>query len=414
MLTKELVRVRCIGDAVKPQFIRTDDPEILRMSEDLLRLYCDGVGSTAESLEEMAEACLASCRDRKLARGLHKIVRDRATFLPSEECDFPEERTKLFLHCAEILRDGDLPERPEDARAFLFRGMEDSPLVREIYGDLPERERMRGMKKTFLHEIPERYNMGLAQSLLLFASELTAVIPAKEDPAELRRLFRWLRFFRLMFRGRMDGGCMRLTIDGPASVLENSVKYGFQFASFFPALCLLKEWKISCRVNWNGKMRRFSLDQTSGLKSHYSNYGAYRPEEFSMFLDLFRKMRPDWIADDAPNWIRAGGQDLIFPDFSFQNADGRHASLELFHRWHASAAEERLAWCEAHPEQPLLIGFDRSLLKKDGAFKARVENSEFFRTRGFLFRDFPGVEAVSKLLDGLPDVKASHAKNRKT
>lgn len=399
MLTKDMIRVRCSGDSVKPLFIPPEDPEALRLSEALLNLYQQGIGSTSESLDEMAEACLGSCRDRKLARGLHKIVRDRAEFSPGADCDFPEARTQLFLHCAKALREGKLPERANEVRRYFFSGTENSPLEREIYCDLPERERMTGMKKTFLREIPERYNMGLAQSLLLFASELIVSIPAKEDPAELRRFFRYLRFFRLMFRGTLEHGNMRLVIDGPASILENGMKYGFQFASFFPAVCLLKEWKISCRLNWAGRQRRFSLDQTSGLKSRFGNIGAYRPEEFSMFADLFRKTRPDWILDDAPEWIRAGGQTLVFPDFAFRNEDGRCVSLELFHRWHARAAEERLVWCEENPSRNLLLGIDRALLKRDGTFRTRLEQSSYFQTHGFLFRDFPGVEAVSNLLE---------------
>ena len=63
--------------------------------------------------------------------------------------------------------------------------------------------------------------------------------------------------------------------------------------------------------------------------------------------------------------------------------------------------EKRLRWCEEHPDRDLLLGVDRALLKKDGVLKERLEASEYFQLHGFLFRDFPGVDKVSKLLDSL-------------
>ena len=48
-----------------------------------------------------------------------------------------------------------------------------------------------------------------------------------------------------MKKNKKQPQVIRLKIDGPASILENSLKYGLQLASFFPALCRLKKWKIS-------------------------------------------------------------------------------------------------------------------------------------------------------------------------
>ena len=54
MLTKDLIRARLSGDNVKPQFVRTDDPEILRYAEALILLYGEGEGTTAAELDESA------------------------------------------------------------------------------------------------------------------------------------------------------------------------------------------------------------------------------------------------------------------------------------------------------------------------------------------------------------------------
>jgi len=404
MLTKDLIRARLSGDTVKPQFVRTDDPEILRYAEALILLYGEGAGTTAAELDESADALAAAFRDRKLADGLHKTVRDRAEFSLPADCDYPAARVGLFRGTAALLRSGTAPDSLEDVRAAVFSSVPDAAetFAQGIYCDLPECERLLPMKKMLVREVPERYNVSLVQSLLLFASKLTVTIPAKEEPAFLRRLFRYMKFFRLLFAAEMTGkDAIRLTFDGPASVLEHSAKYGLQIASFFPAVCQLPHWSIAAEVMWKGHLRKLKLDESSGLVSHYANFVAYQPEEIRMFSDYFRSSQSGWTLDDMPGWIPLGGQALLFPDFVFRNASGRECPMELFHLWHAGQLEQRLDWCEAHPEYDLLLGVDRSLLKKDGVLKERLESSAYFQSHGFLFRDFPGVEKVSKLLDSL-------------
>ena len=67
MLTKDLIRARLSGESIKPQFVRTDDPEMLRYAEALILLYGEGTGATAAELDESATALAAAFRDKKLA-----------------------------------------------------------------------------------------------------------------------------------------------------------------------------------------------------------------------------------------------------------------------------------------------------------------------------------------------------------
>ena len=404
MLTKDLIRARLSGDAVKPQFVRVDDPEILRYAGDLVQLYGEGAGTTAAELEESATALAAGIADNKLAEGLHKTVRDRAEFSLPADCDYPAARVELFRGAAALLRSGNAPENLNDVRAAVFASVPSAPETfgQGIYCDLPECERLLPMKKMLVREVPERYNVSLVQSLLLFASKMTVTISSKEEPAALRRLFKYMKFFRLLFSAEMKGrDAILLTVDGPASVLEHSATYGLQIASFFPAVCLLPQWSIAAEVTWKGRPRKLKLDESSGLVSHYSNFTAYQPEEIRMFSELFRSSNTGWTLDDMPGWIPLGGQALLFPDFIFRTESGAEFPMELFHRWHAAQLELRLSWCEEHPDRNLLLGVDRALLKKDGVLKERLESSTYFQSHGFLFRDFPGVEKVSKLLDSL-------------
>jgi hypothetical protein len=116
-----------------------------------------------------------------------------------------------------------------------------------------------------------------------------------------------------------------------------------------------------------------------------------------MFHHLFKEKVDDWKISGETPFIKTQKQEIVFPDLNFQNKKGEILHLELFHRWHRGVLLKRLEFCEANPGLPLLLGVDRSLLK--GELPQLLENSEYFQKKGFLFRDFPGVSTVNKLLN---------------
>ncbi len=428
MLSSDLLRFRQNGDYLKPSFIDSSDPRLLHFASALLQLYENGTGSTRGTLDELTSSLVLRQKDLKLARGILKILSDRAEFSSAGgSSNAPELRRSLFRKSAFMLREGNLPPHPELVRESVFRDFceEGASILREngIYSDLPEQETLGRVRKTFPKELLERYNVSLVQSLILHASGLTVEI-TERDAAKLRRLFRYLKFFRLLADVRLkkppDESRIRLTVDGPASILENSTKYGLQLASFFPAVCQMEEWKLSCEIRLREKKKRLVLDSSCGLRSHYANFSAYIPEEIRLFAEHFRSTAPEWELDTAPACWKEGPQKLVFPDFLFRGKkrhSGKEFPMELFHRWHAGQLLERLSFLEQRNSAgnrknggkngkdwkdgnvpDLLIGVDRSLLKKDGLLKARLEESAYFQEHGFLFRDFPGVENVLKLL----------------
>ena len=399
MLTRDLLRTRLAGNYIKPRFIRTDDPELRELAESILKLCREGVGRSREYLENAASSCAALHRDAKLAKGLVKLVFDRLDF-EAPALDSRELRKQLFRESADAIRRGGLPESPMDFRATLPSA---SRIPEEgLYADLPGNDKLLSAPGLTARELLERYNMALVQTLLLFTEKLDLEIPASEDPQLFRAFCTRLRFHRLLASAKNDGRTIRLTIDGPASVFENSTKYGLQTASFFPVVCRFSRWKAACTVKLKDE-RRLILDESSGLVCRQTNLASYRPEEIRMFADLFHSENKDWTLDDAPGFLTLPGGKLIFPDFAFHSRN-RSVYLELFHRWHASQLDDRLRECrEGRIPQPLLLGVDRSLLKKDGLLAARLNDDEYFSSHGFLFRDFPGVKNVSALLDTPPE-----------
>lgn len=395
MLGKDLLRTHSAGNYIRPDFVRTDDASLLTLARELMTLFEEGIGHSRGSLDELAGNAVNQQKDVKLARGILKVIQDRCVYSGIAGRDWRALRRSVFLTSAQALKNGTLPENAHEVRGAVLKDIE--PDLPELYADLPENETLTHCRVMYPKEVLERYNMYLAQSLMLYAERLELTFSAAENPQLLRSLFRYLRFFRLLAAAQKKGSVITLSVEGPASLFENTLKYGLQTASFFPVVCRLSDWKAACTVHLNGKPKRLLLGPETHLVCHFHNFSSYQPEEIRLFAAYFRKKESRWRIDDAPGFLQHGAE-LIFPDFAFRNSEGTVLSLELFHRWHASHLEKRLEQCTAGAFPGLLIGVDRALLKQDGCLKDRLEHDPYFRKCGFFFRDFPGMENVEKLL----------------
>jgi uncharacterized protein len=407
LLTKDLIRFRRQKNTIKPSFIDVSDGRYLRLAEDLLTLYNNGLEMSRAELDEQLSMTVNAFRDIKLAKGLNKICQDRATFETPQDIDYPALRKELFLTSGKILKN-QFFEDYHDFQMEVFRQTEQLGEFpqKAFYNDLPQNEQLVSFKMLSPTHLLERYNCSLVQSLLLYTEEIHLELK-DADAQKLRRLFKYLKFFRLLsdircqFKGRgvnRTPGTVTMKIDGPVSLFENSSKYGLQLASFFPAVPDVEQWRMFCSIKLDGQYLELIVDHKSQLTSHYKNFSSYVPEEIRLFHVQFKEKSEEWkIVGNSPFMELPGGR-LIFPDLSFEHSDGRLVHMELFHRWHMATLIERLGDIAQIPN--FILGVDRSLLGKSGT-EERLNGSPEFTDKGFLFRDFPGVTTVLRLLNKL-------------
>lgn len=415
MLTKGLIRARTIADQIRPRFIKTDDGNLLDLAAELIALYKPENDLLRGELEAESDTITRTHRDLKLSKGLNKIMLDQCEFSAIAEEGSAEARKILFTNSAEVLKNGFI-ETYDDYRNSV---LEKSPSLKDfldkgIYADLPENERLSAVKALFPAELLERYNVSLVQSILFYSGRLEVILEDPE-PARMRRLFRYLKFFRLLAKiETITEGTkpkkssdpsmpakIKLTIDGPVSIFENTQKYGLQLSSFFPVICELAKWSLEADIKLNANILKLKVDHKSKLKSHYRNPGAYVPEEISIFEKYFREKVTDWEVISELPFVKLPDGELVFPDMGFKRNNsifGETVHLELFHRWHSTQLMKRLEQCEKSSGLPLLLGVDKYLYKKP-EIKAALDASAFFASHGFTFSDFPGVEKVKKMLD---------------
>jgi predicted nuclease of restriction endonuclease-like RecB superfamily len=389
MLTSDLLRARMRGDEVRPIYLDPGDRDARALAEALVALFAAYVGRTRGELDDALVELIGEGTDYLLHRGLAKLLSDRATFAVDAPCDPIELRRRVFERAAGChpvaLAPGDRVHTVtrDDVLAAVAGdlGLASTDVVeRALYADLERAHVLRALDPIAPDALLHRYNVALAQAVLLRASALTVTI-APGDPARYRQLFRFIKFYRLMHSVRGDRGAgYAITLDGPASLFQLSSKYGLQMAEFLPALLLCEGWTLRAELLW-GKERRpafFALESGSGLRSHYPDKGVYVTDEERHFVERFAEVKTRWTLEKKPEIIDLGGHGVLIPDFVLRHADdGREALLEIVGFWRKGYLESRLQVLREHGPPNLVLAVSKRLRSSEDEL-ADVPGEMFF------------------------------------
>lgn len=400
MLGRSYLKYRKCGDYLKIVFKRSDDAAALETAGLLLELFRTAVNGSwrRRELEEAVRNASSCGQELKFVQALAELLFKRVIWRSGLELhgdDFPARRSELFRRSGELLRSGRYLDFGDFRKALAV------PDGMDIYGDLPENDIAGGLHETDEKGLLELYNMSQVQGVLMYARELEITF-RRPDAVKLRNLFKYLKFCRLLADIRqLAGGGLKMKVSGPLSLLSDNRKYGLQLAVFFPAVVAMGEWRLRCEVELPGGVHpyRLVLEESSGLVSHYRHYSNYIPEEIKLFYHHFAENCSEYTIDCGADALKLKGGGMIVPDFTFTRvADGKKYYLELFHRYHASALLERMREFtagELSEFHGLFIGIDRALVQPGSAVAEFVAGKS---EKVFMFRDFPGVARVLKIL----------------
>ncbi|RMD82957.1 MAG: DUF790 family protein [Lentisphaerae bacterium] len=400
MLTKDMLRYTIRRGRVYPGRLDRNDETLLKLAADLIGVYEEGLRCrlSREVIEErVANIIHASTVHVTTSKGLAKLLADRAEYAGNTSEDFAEQRLCLLKQAAAFYRHG-LPELCRDFRKKLLKGREH---LKQLYADLPAHHQLAKFPKLYPSQLLDRYNLAQVQGILLGARSLDIVLTDPE-PAQLRRLLRWLKFCRLLVRLRQPApDRVELEITGPLDIIRSGKSYGLQLAMFFPAVCLCPRWQLMAEVTLKRKQAVLKLDETAGLVSHYHHFSAYIPEEVKAFAASFKAKAPEetegWMLSDRFVVTARADNELVFPDFLFeQPATGKQVCLELFHRWHYGVLTQRLEDLQAGHCPNYVLGIESSL--KTTELQGLISGDKILASHCFFFREYPSVNKVIEAL----------------
>lgn len=389
MLTSDLVRARVVKGEVRPSYVDATDRSLLELAETLVALFAAHVGRPRGALDDALAELIGQDTDYLLHRGLAKLLEDRSEFGTDAPIAPAELRRRVFERAAErhpVAREGG-DRLHAVTRASVLEsvgaelGLSLEQCERSLYADLSREQRLQKFEPIAAPALLDRYNVALAQAVLFRATALEIELPPV-DPQRYRQLFRYMKFYRLLYAVRGTGATgYSMTIDGPASLFQLGAKYGVQMAEFLPALLLCDRWKLRAELLWGKERKRlsFSLESGSGLRSHYSDRGVYVTEEEAHFVRRFTESVKGWSLEKRPEIIDLDGRGVLVPDFVVTSADGREALLEIVGFWRRSYLESRCALLAEHGPPNLVLAVSQRLRASEDRLESMPGAVVFFK-----------------------------------
>jgi predicted nuclease of restriction endonuclease-like RecB superfamily len=412
MLTGTLVRVRFSKQRIIPLYIKRDDPQWLEVAESLLLIFREGVGRTRGEIETEIDEMVGEGLATLAHRGLAKILEDRAEFEVVSDVAPDELREKIFTAAAEhrktlrVSGQARAPFRRELVMEAVAEELKLRPdqIATAMFADLRDENRLLTIDQTLdAQRLIDRYNVGLAQSVLLKSIQIEAEV-RNEKPARYRQLFRHLKFHRLLYRveGSMKDGFI-LHIDGPLSLFSATNKYGLQMAMFLPALLLCNDFRLDAELRWGPKRdsRTFHLEAKDGLVSHYADTGTFVPAELNAFAERFRQVAPGWELSEATDVIELGREGVWVPDYKLvHKASGVDVFLDVVGFWKKSSLERLIRLLPEH-------GPPRYVLAISEKFKVDEGSLESLAGPVLRFKEIPNSVELLTMLDSFLPGKSS-------
>ncbi|HEV3166003.1 MAG TPA: DUF790 family protein [Isosphaeraceae bacterium] len=403
MLTGNLVRVRTVKQRVIPLYLNPENPDWLEVAESLLWIFREGVGMTRGEMQDEVDELVGEGLATLAHRGLAKVLEDRAEF--EVVADLPPEavREKVFSAAAKhrlALRAAGrrVPFRAEVVIETVARelGMEPAKVNASLFADLKDENRMIKFDDLSARRLIDRYNVALAQAVLLRSVLVTAEVRS-EKPARYRQLFRRLKFHRLLYRveGSMAEG-YTFQVDGPLSLFSATNRYGLQMALFLPTLLLCSDFRLDAELRWGPRREphSFHLEANDGLVTHEPDTGTYVPPELGAFLDRFRQVAPAWEVTEATEILELGRNGVWIPDYRFvHKMTYTDVFVEVVGFWKRSSLDRLLRLLPQY-------GPPRYLLAISERLKVDEEALEELRGPVLRFKEIPNAPELAAMLEG--------------
>ena len=320
-----------------------------------------------EALREAAGAATSGGAggERRLADALCKLVGDELRFEEPARDDAIARRRETFRRAAAARRAA--PHAPFDRSAILEdlareHGTTAAALEAGLYADRPGGQRLLAVETTAPALLAASFEIREAQAVLLRATKVEATVRAA-DAAIYRRLFRTLKFLRLLPVITPCKGGYEIEIDGPLSLFRGGGRYGLKLALALPAIAACDAWSIEADVRWGAERRALRFRVAGEATASEPGIGAAAlPEELAALIHAFERKGSGWRIDREPAVLDLPGAGLCVPDLAFVRIrDAARVHFELLGFWSREAVFRRVDLVRAGLPQRILFAVSKSL-----------------------------------------------------
>ena len=420
MLTKDLLQYKTKNGQIVPQFVNPADNQLLAIAEQLIAVFEESPDKPRSALLEASKHIVDSTPGAPIVkRGLEKLLLDRTEFDTTPNEELIAFRQKLFTETSRLLSQEQFENYANYAQAAsglaeqcnMLGAIAEEPrpevaltevedLAAKLYADLPSCQPVLTFKTLSAERLLHRYNAAQVQGLLLHSNTLTLKL-TDSMTAELRQLFKYLRFNQLLSTIRKEDERYQITVDGPLNLFYKTKRYGMNLANFFVAVLHQPRWELTAEIQFRNKQRyRLSLDESCGIQPISQQFLAYIPEDIQLFQTMLRNKTDDWQIRPGSQFIPLPGDLYCFPDYQLVHKSGVETAVELFHPWHQGHLIARLNTLAEQRDVSLILGVSKELEKKPLIADA-LAASAYFSQFGFIFRDVPTIRTLLPILNSL-------------
>lgn len=336
-------------------------------AERMLQIYRNGIGVCRRDLHRRVQAVFedeTDCPQRRID-AFCKLLDEAAQYANAGRGKIAELRRTVFRRAAVyhplVSRADQLFEHSAvDVRTTIAEelGRPWQQIEDELFADIIDFHRLESFTgyPTARHLL-SRYNVAQVQVALF-----SAVSMEIQATGDFKRILRAARLSRLMHSiSRISDSCYYIRLDGPASVLRETRRYGVQMAKFLPVLISCTGWKMHAVVETrNGWKLGLDLHDTDGLQSHLPDEDEFDSSvEAQFFRSWGNDARDGWMLYREAEFLHAG-QKTFVPDFVFRHTNGRTAFLEIVGFWTPEYLQSRLQTHTVFANAPILLAIHES------------------------------------------------------
>lgn len=370
MLTREHAIAKYERGTVRPDRLnQKEHGHYARHAERMLLIYRHGTGRTRQELHRDVQNIFAEegdCPSRRI-EAFCKLLDDVSEWESDRRGRAAALRRTVFraaatchplVTAADSLYEHEVAAVKAQIAARLNRSWDE--IDRELFADVIEFHRLKAFDGyADGRALLARYNVAQVQAALFDGVSMT--VWAADD---FKTILRYAKLARLMHTiGRAGPGRYVFHLDGPASVLRETRRYGVAMAKFLPALLACRGWRMHAVVQTPRRGWTVALDLSPAdrLNSHLP-----APEEFDS--DVEAAFAAKWGPDKRDGWslereaeILHDGQKVFVPDFVFRHDDGRTVLMEIIGFWTPEYLQAKVATLRHFSDRRILLAVAESL-----------------------------------------------------